>query len=78
MPYMDSEVPDEHAQPCSLIWTFSVLRHILQYPLILYAHNKGPDQPAQMRRLIGACVVCRLHKGPLCAVLIMCKAVAVY
>ena len=35
MPYSNSEGPDEHVHPCSLIWTFSVLRHILQYPLIL-------------------------------------------
>ena len=28
------------------------------------ADNKGQDQPAQMRRLIRACVVCSLHKGP--------------
>ena len=35
MPYANSEGPDEHVHPYSLIWTFSVLRHILQYPLIL-------------------------------------------
>ena len=26
--------------------------------------NEGPDQPALMRRLIWACVVRKLHKGP--------------
>ena len=35
MSYADSEDPDKHASPCSLIWTFSGLRHILQYSLIL-------------------------------------------
>ena len=27
--------PDQRAHLCSLIWTLSVHRHILQYPLIL-------------------------------------------
>ena len=62
MLYANREVPDEPAYPCSLIWTFSVCRHILQYPLILSADNEGPDQPALMRRLIRACVVRKLHK----------------
>ena len=62
MPYANSEIPDEPAHPCSLICTFSVRRHILQYQLILLANNEGPDQPAQMRRLIWACVVHILHK----------------
>ena len=64
MAHARSEGPDEHAHPCSLIWTFSVPRYILQYPLILYADNEGPDQPARMRRLIWACVVRKVHKGP--------------
>ena len=33
--YVNREGPDEHSHLCSLIWTFSVHRHILQYPLIL-------------------------------------------
>ena len=53
-----------YANMCSLIWTFSVRRHILQYPFILLADNEGPDQPALMRRLIWACVVLKLRKGP--------------
>ena len=35
MPYANSEGPNEHAHPCSLIWTFSVRRRILHYPSIL-------------------------------------------
>ena len=64
MSYANSLGPGEHAHPCSLIWTFSVCRHILQYPLILSADNAGPDQPARMRRMIRACVVRKLYKGP--------------
>ena len=63
MPYANSEDPDKFAHPCSLIWTFSVCRHILQYLLILLADNAGPDQPAHSRRLIRTCVVRKLHKG---------------
>ena len=63
MPFVTSEGPDEYVHPCSLIWTFSVLPHILQYLLILLADKEGPDQPAQMCRLIRACIVCKLHKG---------------
>ena len=37
---------------------------ILQYPLILKKDNEGPDQPAQMRRLIRACIAHKLHKDP--------------
>ena len=44
--------------------TFSVQQHILQYPLVLWADNEGPDQPAWMCRLIRACIVQKLHKGP--------------
>ena len=47
--------PDQHAHLCSLMVVFSVRRHILQYPMILYADNEGPDQPAFMRWLIRAC-----------------------
>ena len=61
MPYANGEDPDEHAHPYSLFWTFSVHQHILQYPLILQADNKGPDQPAHMRRLIRAFVVRKLY-----------------
>ena len=64
MSYANSLGPGEHAHPCSLIWTFSVCRHILQYPWILSADNAGPDQPARMRRMIRACVVRKLYKGP--------------
>ena len=35
MPYAYSEDPDKRDYLCSLIWTFSVRRHVLQYPLIL-------------------------------------------
>ena len=45
-PNANSEGPDERVHPCSLVWTFSVHRHKLQYPLILQADNKGPDQHA--------------------------------
>ena len=64
--FADNIVPDQHIHPCSLMLAFSVRRHILQYPLILYADNEGPDQPVimLMRRLIWACVVRNLHKGP--------------
>ena len=34
-PYANSECPDKRVHPCKLIWTFSVRRHILQYPSIL-------------------------------------------
>ena len=71
MPHANSEGLDRHAHSCSLIWAFSVRRHILQSPLFLQADNEGPDQPAQMRRLIWACVVRKLHKGPFRAKSIM-------
>ena len=35
MDYANSERPDEHAHPCSMIWTFYVCRSILQDLLIL-------------------------------------------
>ena len=57
MPYATREGPDERACPCSLIWTLSV--RWLQYPLILWAGNEGPDQPAQSGRLIRAFIVCK-------------------
>ena len=41
--FTDNIGPDQHAHPCSLFWVFSIHRHILQYPLILYADNEGPD-----------------------------------
>ena len=41
---------------------FSVRRYILQYPLILYSDNKGPDQPARMHWLMWACVVRKFSK----------------
>ena len=63
-PYAYSEGPDECAHPCSLIWTFSVHRHILQYPLILLADKVSPDQPARMHSRVRVCVVRKLHKGP--------------
>ena len=64
MQFADNVGPDQHAHLCSLIWAFSVCRHILLYPLILYVDNEDPDQPVHMRRLIRACTVCELHKGP--------------
>ena len=71
MPYANSEGPDQHAHPCSLIWAFSICEHILQYPLILLVGNEGPDQPARMRRLIRTCVAHKLQKGPFCALRII-------
>ena len=35
MPYVNVESSDERVHLCSLIWTFSVCQHKLQYPLIL-------------------------------------------
>ena len=49
MPYANSEGPDERVHLCSLVWTFSVRRHILEYPLILKVDNESPDQPARIR-----------------------------
>ena len=72
MPNANSEGPDERTHSSSLIWTFPVRRHILQYSLILLADNEGPDQPARMRRLIWACTVRKLHKGPFRALRIKC------
>ena len=69
MPYANSECPDQRVHPCSLIWTFSVLRYILQYPLILSADNEGSDQPARIR----AYVVRKLHKDHFRALHIMKK-----
>ena len=63
LPNVNSEDPSEGAYPCSQIWNFSVRRHTLQYPLILYEDNEDTDQPAQSRRLIRACVVRYLRKG---------------
>ena len=69
MSYANSEGQDKRAHPYNLIWIFSVRPHILQCPLILLAGNVGPDQPARTRKLIRACVVRKLHKGPFsCAV----------
>ena len=56
MLYANSEGPGECAHPYSLIWTFSVHRHILQYLLILLADNEGPDQPALMPALSVNCI----------------------
>ena len=68
---MNSKGLDESAHPCSLSWTFSVRRHISQYPLVLYEGNEGLDQPARMRSLIKTCVVRILRKGPLRALRII-------
>ena len=35
--------------------------------------NKGPDQPAHKRRLIRACVVHKLNKGPFHVLSIVCN-----
>ena len=65
MLYANSECPDVRAHPCSLIWMFSVRRHVLPYPFVLKEDNEGQDQPAQMRRLIRAFVVkCAGWSGP--------------
>ena len=61
MHYANSEDQDQHEHLCSLIWTFSVPRHILQYPLILLADNGDPDQPARKRRLLRVCDVRKLN-----------------
>ena len=74
MLYTNSDGPSQHALPCSLTWALSVCWHILQCPLILQADNVGPDQPAQMRRLIWACVFRKLHKGPFHALSIICAS----
>ena len=56
MPYVKSKCPDELAHQYNLKWTFSVCRHILQYPLIMYADNEG-----LIGKLIRAGVVCKLY-----------------
>ena len=70
-PYVNSENPDEcayHAVSimqsdldilCSLTYTTVSIDSV--------SNNAGPDQPAQMCRLIRTCIVCKLHKGPFCA-----------
>ena len=45
---------------------------LLQYPLILKAGHEGPDQPAHLCRLIRACMVRKVHKGPFRAFCIIC------
>ena len=35
------------------------------------SENEGPDQPAQICRLIRASIVCQLHKGPFSALNIL-------
>ena len=72
MQFTDNVDPDQRVHLCSLFWAFSGHQHILQYPLILSADNEGPDQPALMRRLIRAGIVCKLHKGPFIALRICC------
>ena len=52
MPYAKTEGPDDRAHPCSLIWTFSVRRRILQYPLIMITGNENPDQPTQAYQVL--------------------------
>ena len=61
----------ERAHLCSLIWTFSVHRHILQYPLILQVDNKGPEQPEHSSRLIRAFVACNCIRALFCALYIL-------
>ena len=62
MLFANSDGLDEREHPCSLIWTFPVNRHILQYPFIMLADNVGPDQPpVRMRKLISAFVVRKLQ-----------------
>ena len=52
--YANDKELDQTAQPESLLRNFALHQYILQYPMILLADSKGPDQPAQMRRLIRA------------------------
>ena len=47
--FADNVRLDQHAHLYSLVWAFSIPRHILQYLLSLLADNEGPDQPALMR-----------------------------
>ena len=63
MHFADNLGPDQLAHLCSVIWAFSVCQHILQYPLILKADNKGQDQPALKHKADQACFVYKLHKG---------------
>ena len=72
MPDTNCEDQDKSAHQCNLFWIFCVRRRILQWPLILKAGYEGPDQPAQMRRLIRACVVRKVHKDPFSALCINC------
>ena len=58
MPYANGKGPDRRAYLCSLLWAYQFVDiYYVQYPLILLAGNEGPDQPAQLRRLIRTCVV---------------------
>ena len=47
---------DSHYPAC-LVRAFALHWNILQYPMILFADNEGPDQTARMRRLIWAFAV---------------------
>ena len=51
VPNANSKSPDQLAEINSLIKIFTMLRYVLQYPIILQAHSEGPDQNARMRRL---------------------------
>ena len=64
MPFANTEGPDERAPPWSMIWTFSVRQHILQYPLTLYVGSGGSDPSVRMCRLIRAYIVCTIYKKP--------------
>ena len=57
---------DQPVEIYSLIRNFAILRYVPQYPMILYADSKGPDQAVRMRRLIwvfavGICPKTRLY-----------------
>ena len=68
MPYANSECPDEHAPPYSLIWTFYVLDVLRSSTYTTISNHsvsqqQGPDQTARMRRLIRDFVIGKLPKG---------------
>ena len=71
MPYVNGECPNERVHQCCLLWTSSVRRHILQYPLILQAGKERPDQYVNVQADLG--LRCpQLIKGPFRALRIIC------
>ena len=58
----------EHAQ--SITQAFALHLYILQYPLILFADSEGPDQTAQMCRVIWTFAVCIFPNTGFCIALL--------